>query len=200
MLPMIHIQNFYGWQAEQYIEELARLRIEVFQDFPYLYDGDMAYETEYLKTLIDAPNNLIVMAFNGTEVVGAATGLPLNHQTENISAPVAESGYDIEKVYYLGESIIRKPYRNIGINTKFFEAAEQRAKSLGEFEFLSFCSVQRPADHPAFPEGFAEPREYWEQLGFQPTNIICNITWKDLQEPTASPKNLRFWMKSIDPR
>lgn len=197
---MIHIQPFHGWQAEQYIEELARLRIEVFREFPYLYDGDMAYEMAYLKTLIDAPDNFIVMAFNGSEVVGAASGLPLAHQTTNISTPVAESGYAVDKVYYLGESIIRQPFRNNGINTKFFEAAEHRAKSLGEFEFLAFCNVERPSDHPASPGNYTVPKEYWLRLGFQPTDIICNITWKDLQETTASPKNLRFWIKSIDPR
>ncbi|MFN7115345.1 MAG: GNAT family N-acetyltransferase [Saprospiraceae bacterium] len=197
---MIHIQPFHGWQAEQYIEELARLRIEVFRDFPYLYDGDMDYETQYLKTLIDAPDNFIVMAFNGSEVVGAATGLPLAHETFNISQPIEQGGYNIDTIYYLGESIIRKPYRSNGINTRFFQAAEHRAKSLGEYEFLAFCNIERSPDHPASPEHYAEPRKHWCSLGFQPTDIICNISWKDLQESTASPKNLRFWIKSIDPR
>lgn len=197
---MIHIQPFHGWQAEQYIEELARLRIEVFRDFPYLYDGNMDYEMNYLKTLIDAPDNFIVMAFDGAEVVGAATGLPLMHQTFNISAPIAEGGYDVGKIYYLGESIIRTAYRGNGINTKFFEAAEHRAKSLSEYEFLAFCNVQRSSDHPAYPDDYAEPRDYWSRLGFQPTDIICHITWKDLHEANSSAKPLRFWIKSIDPR
>jgi len=197
---MIHIQPFHGWQAELYIKELARLRIEVFRDFPYLYDGNMDYEENYLKTLIDAPNNFIVMAFNGAEVVGAATALPLEHETYNISHPVAAGGYDISKVYYLGESIIRAPYRSKGINKKFFKAAERRAKSLGEFDFLAFCNVERPIDHPAYPAGYTEPRDHWCSLGFQSTDIICNITWKDLHEASATSKNLRFWIKSIDPR
>lgn len=197
---MIHIQSFHGWQAELYVQELARLRIEVFRDFPYLYDGNLAYEETYLKTLIDAPDNLIVMAFDGSQVIGAATALPLSSQIVTISQPIAERGYDINKIYYLGESIIRTSYRGMGINTKFFQAAEQRAKKLAEYEFLSFCTIERPADHPAYPENYAPPSNYWLQLGFQPTDIICNITWKDLYEETTSAKNLRFWIKEIDDR
>lgn len=197
---MIHIQPFHGWQAELYIKELARLRIEVFSGFPYLYDGNMEYEENYLKTLIEAPDNLIVMAFDGSEVIGAATALPLSHQTFNISQPIAEGGYNIDTIYYVGESIIREPYRGQGINTKFFHAAEHRAKSLSEFDFLAFCNVERSSDHPAYPTDYSEPRDYWSRLGFQPTDIICNITWKDLYEASPSPKNLRFWIKSIDPR
>lgn len=197
---MIHIQPFHGWQAELYIKELARLRMEVFRDFPYLYDGSMDYEESYLKTLIEAPNNLIVMAFKGSEVIGAATALPLEQEPENICLPVSRGGYDISKVYYLGESVIREPYRNKGLNTNFFKAAEQRAKDLGEFDFLAFCNLERATNHPAYPEDYAAPNEYWSSLGFQPTDIVCQISWKDIYEDSESPKNLRFWIKSIDPR
>jgi len=31
------------------LADLARLRIAVFRDWPYLYDGDEAYEREYLR-------------------------------------------------------------------------------------------------------------------------------------------------------
>lgn len=197
---MIHIQSFHGWQAELYIQELARLRIEVFRDFPYLYDGSLAYEEAYLKTLIDAPDNLIVMAFDGSTVVGAATALPLHSETFNISQPIAESGYDINTVYYLGESIIRHPYRGKGINTRFFQTAEQRAQKLAAYDFLAFCSVERQREHPAYPGNYETPTHYWQKLGFQQTDIICNITWKDLYEDNASPKNLRFWIKEVDNR
>jgi len=36
----IRIKRYSGAALQQYIPELARLRIEVFRDFPYLYDGD----------------------------------------------------------------------------------------------------------------------------------------------------------------
>jgi hypothetical protein len=36
----IRIERWSGKDLEKYISDLARLRIEVFHDFPYLYDGD----------------------------------------------------------------------------------------------------------------------------------------------------------------
>ncbi|MEC7259057.1 MAG: GNAT family N-acetyltransferase, partial [Pseudomonadota bacterium] len=31
------------------LDDVARLRIAVFRDWPYLYDGDLAYERDYLE-------------------------------------------------------------------------------------------------------------------------------------------------------
>lgn len=38
-----------GGEAERFVDGLASLRIRVFRDFPYLYDGDMDYERRYLR-------------------------------------------------------------------------------------------------------------------------------------------------------
>ena len=46
----VSIQRFVGRQVQPYIQELARLRIEIFRDFPYLYEGDLDYEAQYLQT------------------------------------------------------------------------------------------------------------------------------------------------------
>jgi hypothetical protein len=37
------------------VQDLAQLRITVFREFPYLYDGDLAYEQNYLRTYLDCP-------------------------------------------------------------------------------------------------------------------------------------------------
>ena len=45
-----------------FIPDLAALRIRVFREFPYLYEGTTDYEREYLHTDIQAPNAIIVVA------------------------------------------------------------------------------------------------------------------------------------------
>ncbi|HBF93820.1 MAG TPA: GNAT family N-acetyltransferase, partial [Marinobacter adhaerens] len=40
----VSIRRLSGDQIKPYLDDLARLRIEVFRHFPYLYDGDMDYE------------------------------------------------------------------------------------------------------------------------------------------------------------
>ncbi|HAR53044.1 MAG TPA: GNAT family N-acetyltransferase, partial [Roseovarius nubinhibens] len=47
------------------LEDVARLRIAVFRTWPYLYDGDLAYEREYLQTYRDSADAILVGAFDG---------------------------------------------------------------------------------------------------------------------------------------
>ena len=76
-----------GDQINPYIDDLARLRIEVFRSFPYLYDGDMGYERKYLDTYARSPESLFVLATDGESVIGAATGIPMDHETEEFKGP-----------------------------------------------------------------------------------------------------------------
>ena len=41
-------REYVGPEIASVINDLARLRVAVFRDWPYLYDGDAAYEREYL--------------------------------------------------------------------------------------------------------------------------------------------------------
>ncbi|MDX1942925.1 MAG: GNAT family N-acetyltransferase [Saprospiraceae bacterium] len=193
----ILIQTFHTGQAALYAEELAHLRIELFKDFPYLYDGSMDYEEKYLQTLIESPENTIVMAFDDGKLVGAATGLPLRYQTINIQQPYLEKGYDIDRIYYLGESIIRKTHRGQGIGKAFFQTREERAKGLGWYDFVTFCNIERPVE---YPPTYVAPDEFWKSMGYRPTDLLCEISWKDLNETDETPKKLRFWLKDIDNR
>ena len=74
----VSVKRFRGDAARPYLQELARLRIEVFREFPYLYNGDLDYECNYLNTYADVADGVIVVAFDADRAVGASTGLPLS--------------------------------------------------------------------------------------------------------------------------
>lgn len=59
------IERVTGPTLERCIPEVARLRIEVFRDLPYLYDGSAAYEAQYLRTYVDSPDAVAVLVFDG---------------------------------------------------------------------------------------------------------------------------------------
>ena len=42
--------NFNGAALEPWLDALGKLRITVFREYPYLNDGTLEYEREYLKT------------------------------------------------------------------------------------------------------------------------------------------------------
>lgn len=51
----MQIKIVHGTAVTPYIADLARLRIEVFRAFPYLYEGSEDYEVSYLATYAQSP-------------------------------------------------------------------------------------------------------------------------------------------------
>ena len=132
-----------------YVDDLARLRIEVFREFPYLYDGDEDYERKYLQTYVKSPRSLAVLVYDGAQLIGASTGLPMADETPEFQRPFLENGYDVGKVFYCGESVLRRAYRGRGIYKHLFQAREQHASELPGIELCTFCGVRRAPDHPS---------------------------------------------------
>ena len=135
----IRIERYSGAALQRYISELARLRIEVFRDFPYLYDGDYDYEKKYLQLYIDTPESVVVLAFDGDKVVGASTAIPMKYETDQLKKPFLEHGYNLDDVFYYSESVLNKDYRGLGLGVRFFEQREAHAEDLGGFKYITFC-------------------------------------------------------------
>lgn len=192
------MKRFSGSDAQPYLQDLARLRIEVFREFPYLYEGSLDYERNYLRTYTGVSNSVVVVAFDGPRVVGASTGLPLSSETEEIRKPFIDHDYDVDRVFYFGESVLEKTYRGQGIGVRFFEEREAHARSLGGFEWTAFCAVQRPDNHPRRPADYVPLDDFWTRRGYRKhPELNTTFSWQDLDESSASPKPMVFWIKSI---
>lgn len=193
----ISIERFRGTELEHFIPELARLRIEVFRDFPYLYDGDYDYEKKYLQTYIDTPDSVIVLAFDGEIVVGASTAIPMQYETDQLKKPFLEQGYTLDEVFYCSESVLNKDYRGLGLGVQFFEQREAHAKELGGFKVITFCCVERPLDHPRRPANYVPLDLFWNKRGYvKHPELKTTYSWKDLDEIQETPKPMTFWLKS----
>jgi GNAT superfamily N-acetyltransferase len=196
MAKDIRIERCSGPALEQFIPELARLRIEVFRDFPYLYDGDVDYEKKYLQTYIDCPDSVIVIAFDSDRVVGASTAIPMKYETDELKKPFIEQGYDLDQVFYCSESVLDKNYRGLGIGVRFFEEREAHAKELGGFKHICFCCVERPADHPRRPADYVPLDQFWTKRGYvKHPELHTTYVWKDLDDENETPKPMTFWLK-----
>ena len=51
----LEVKSLFGEEISSVLPDLARLRIIVFRDWPYLYDGTLDYEERYLAKLAAAP-------------------------------------------------------------------------------------------------------------------------------------------------
>ncbi|MDD1614501.1 MAG: GNAT family N-acetyltransferase [Methylococcaceae bacterium] len=192
----IRIERYSGAALQRYISELARLRIEVFRDFPYLYDGDYDYEKKYLQLYIDTPESVVVLAFDGDKVVGASTAIPMKYETDQLKKPFIEHGYNLDDVFYCSESVLNKDYRGLGLGVRFFEQREAHAEDLGGFKTITFCCVERPLDHPRRPANYVPLDKFWNKRGYyKHPELTTTYSWKDLDEPQETPKPMTFWLK-----
>lgn len=195
----VRVEALTGARLQAHLGDVARLRIEVFRAYPYLYDGDLDYERKYLAAFAASPNAVIVGAFDGDEVVGASTAAPLAGQVAEITAPFAARGDDLGSHFYFGESVLRQSFRGHGIGVRFFELREAHARACGA-RIAAFCAVKRPGDHPARPKDYVPLDRFWEKRGFAPQpGLICEISWKEIGASAESPKPMQFWTKRLSP-
>ncbi|MCQ9425472.1 GNAT family N-acetyltransferase [Pseudomonas sp. LJDD11] len=192
------IQLLKGPQLEPCIDELAQLRISVFREFPYLYDGDLAYEAEYLSTYLRSPDSVCVLVRDQGRVVGASTGLPLADETEQFQRPFVAAGWNTGQIFYCAESVVLPGWRGRGLGVRFFQEREAHARRLGRFEWCAFCAVQRPQDHPRRPAGYQPLDAFWTRRGYRHhPELHTEYHWRDLDETEESGKPMSFWLKEL---
>jgi GNAT superfamily N-acetyltransferase len=185
-------------EVERALEDLARLRIEVFADWPYLYDGDEEYEARYLMRFSASPGAVVVAARDAAgRMVGAATAAPLSDHAEEFAKPFARIGLDPSGFFYLAESVLLPDYRGQGAGRQFFAMREAAARAQG-YEHAVFASVLRPDDHPARPADYVPLDRFWRSLGYEPyPGLLAAFSWRDIGETVESVKELQVWGREL---
>ena len=173
------IKEVRGSEAERFVDGLASLRIRVFRDFPYLYDGTMEYERRYLRTYFASPRSFVALCFSGEHLVGASTAIPLADEEESFQRPFRDRGLAPEKICYYGESVLLPELRGRGIGKAFMVAREKFARSIPGVTHAAFCAVLRPTDHPLCPPGYRPLEPFWEATGFRKIpGLATTYSWK----------------------
>lgn len=194
---MISVAPLTGAAAEAALDDLARLRIEVFRSWPYLYDGDADYERDYLQSFRESRDAILVGAFDGDILVGASTGAPLEQHAEDFGAAFDGQGIALSDVFYCAESVLLPGYRGHGIGHRFFDAREAHARELGR-TYSAFCGVVRPADHPLKDPEYRPLDPFWRKRGYAPLEgAVAHFRWKDLDQPGETDHALQFWMRRL---
>ncbi len=175
------------------LADLARLRIEVFAEWPYLYAGTLEYEERYLAEFARAPSSVLVIAEDCGSIVGASSAMALVDEAPAIRRPFTERTLAEGEWFYLAESVLKREYRGRGLGHQFFEARE----ALGEqgFSKFAFCSVVRAPEDPRRPAGHFDLDPFWKRRGYRPTELVTELAWREHGEASETAKSLRFWVK-----
>lgn len=197
MTSALHILEIPGTELSRWLDALGELRIRVFREYPYLYDGTLEYEREYLRVYERCADSLVVLVTNERcELVGATTCIPLAAESGDFLKPFIDAGLPVSEYLYCGESVVLPEWRGHGLGKEFFARREAHARRLG-LKRMAFCAVDRPDDHPQRPGGYLPLDGFWTAIGFEKVpDLKAEFSWKEVGEPHESPKTLTFWTKT----
>lgn len=188
-----------GSAIEYHLEDIAKLRIEIFKEFPYLYDGNIDYEKQYLETYVSSNKSLVILAYIENKLVGVSTCIAMNDSDDYFRCVFSKEGFNINKSFYFGESIVLKEFRGNKIGFEFFKKREQFARRIyPNIELIAFCSVDRPNNHGLRPKSYKSLNQFWSRLGYSIyRSAKVNYSWKDIDNESESLKQMSVWIKKV---
>jgi GNAT superfamily N-acetyltransferase len=191
------IERLKGKQVHNYIDDLAKLRIQIFKEYPYLYEGNLSYEIDYLNTYTACDESILIVASMKSKIIGVSTAIPLEYEMAECQKPFLDTHLPISKIFYLGESVLLPEYRGQGIYRQFFDQREKAAMEYGSL-ITTFCAVSREADDPRSPKGYEPLDNIWQHFGYQKHPELCAYyKWQEIGDTVQTSKPMIFWMKYL---
>ncbi len=198
LLTDIHVRSFTGSGLKPYLHSMAKLRMEVFKEYPYFEEPDLEKETQYLRKIAMEKETIGVLIFDNTTLVGTSLGYPL--RTENPAAhhPFLEHNLAIDSYFYFGDSVLLKHYRGRGIGHHFFDAREIHVSHFKKYRHICFCVPDCPEPDPERPKDFIPLHDFWRKRGYvHHPELKCRMSWRRHDEAHPSEKQMSFWIKDL---
>lgn len=191
-------QLLSGTAIADALDDLATLRLAIFPEYPYLYQGTREDELTYLATYAEAPDACAILAYDGLTVIGAATGMPLVHEGAQMLDVFAGTTFPLDGVYYIGELLFRPAYRNCGLGQKLLARLEHYIQSLACYSKLTCSTVERPEDHPLRPHGYIPITRFLARTGFaRLSGVTTSFIWRET-DGVKRDHPMQFWIKNLD--
>lgn len=193
---MFEITTYSGDAARPFLSEIARLRIAVFREFPYLYEGSSDYEMEYLSSYFSSEKSLLIIVRENSTIVGISTAAPLSEAEHRFQSPVSVAGLNPGKIMYFGESVLLPECRGKGFGRRFFDLREEWAVRW-DFPITGFCAVVQPTGHPLRPDDYRPLDSFWESRGYTKRNdLVVKLPWREIGEFSAeTDHDLAYWLR-----
>lgn len=201
---MYRYESLVGPEIIPVLDDVARLRVELFRDYPYLYNGNLEYEKNYLKGLAGNEKSFVAAAYHGGEVVGAATALPLLSDAEildGVRERFVRAGIEPAACYYYSEILVRPAHRRRGISSEFYRRRKEMALDIG-FSVACFAALDTGDSGMTAPPDYFDPSGMWRRMGFsRHRDIHVDYHWPTLQ-PDGSTADmahrLYFWTRRLE--
>jgi hypothetical protein len=198
LMTDIHVRSFTGSSLKPYLHSIAKLRMEVFKDYPYFEDPDLNRETQYLRKIAASKETIGVLIFDNTTLVGVSLGSPFNIEEPALHRPFQEHHRAIDSYFYFGDSALLKHYRGRGIGHHFFDAREAHVAQFKKFEHICFCAPHCCDPDPNRPKDYVPFVDFWRKRGYiLHPELKCTLSWKKIDETHPTETQMSFWIKDI---
>ena len=189
---MANMQIIRGQEIEYHIDHLGSFRMEIFRDYPYLYDGSIEHERVYLSRYSRNPESFLIILQDARGIIGACTGTPLTGEDSEFQNAFA--GEDKDEIYYIGEVMLRADSRGQGLGSRLLSTALSLI-NLERFRIISLCTVDRGLNHPRRPGNYCPPDYLWTKYGFvKSNNLLAYLAWKDIGHEVETQKPMNIWL------
>lgn len=180
-----------------YLPEIARLRITIFKEFPYLYKGAEDSETKYLQAYAEAPDACMFVVRDGKTIIGAITGIPLSGEPAAFAAPFTAGPFRLDTIYYLGEVLFLPDYRGQGLGSRLLQEFENHVRALRRYQHLAGATIVRPENHPLRPDDYRPIDGLLIRAGLvKYPELRVTLPWPDL-DGNVTENTMVFWMKEL---
>lgn len=194
----IGLLSLTGSAILPFLPALARLRIKLFREWPYLYEGSLDYESRYLQTYSRSARSLFVLAVDQGRIIGCATAVPMSDQAAEYRAPLQAAGYEADQILYFGESLLDIDYRSRGLGHLFFDARERYARSLTGICHTLFCAVERSDSDPRRPAQARSLVEFWQGRGYRRlAQLSTRFSWREIGQEHETAQQMAYWQRPV---
>jgi hypothetical protein len=186
-----------GKQIIPYVKDIAMLRLTAFREYPYLYEGTMEGEKNYLKIYTDAEDGIAVIAKDQGKIIGAITGLPLKDAPDMFSSIFKQHQIPLDPIFYLGEIVLLKQYRGKRIAFLIGATFEKQVKKMGRYKQLAICEIKRAEDDPKRPADYIPSTTVTNKKFIEQPDLVSTFSWKEIGDRKETAHRMVYFLRDL---
>lgn len=194
----ITLEVLRGKELLSNISKLTKLRLAIYQEYPYLYEGNSAFEESYLSLFANSNESMLIIAKDNHQIIGAISGLPLDMAQKEIREVFIQSEIEIKDYYALCDVIVLKQYRSKGVGSILCEEFLKQLQKKKRYKKLVLWQIVKAPDDPKRPKSYFSPDGFWQKLGFiKNPGLMCFLKWIEISETKESSHRFEFWLRDL---